>query len=173
MQALWKRTLGQMEQMGMTIEEFGVLCGVEDYDFDKFLELQKPLYDAWEEPDESEQPYKVVDNTAKDITVFDSLDEAVGIDKNTSRGDLSYEEQVLKIQAIDKKRDEVWFDGKKKSDLERSAEKEMAEKEPEKLAVRRSSLIELDKLDSSLRRLERDSKQSNNYRAKVKTVNLI
>ena len=163
MQALWKRTTRQAEQMGKTIEEYGELMGVPNFDFDKFVEFQKLSYDVWEEPDESEQPYKVVDNTAKDVTVFDALDEAFGIDKNTSRGDLSYEEQILKIQAIDKKRDEAMIDGIQ-SKLERNAEEEMAEKEPEKLAARRSSLIELDKLTSSLHLSGRSSVLSSSSR---------
>merc|ERR1712194_688278 len=126
-------------------------------------ELNKPGQDLYQKPDESEQPYKVVDNTAKDVTVFDALDEAVGIDKNMSRGDLSYEEQVLKIKAIDKKRDESFLDAMK-TEHEQNAEKEVAEKEPEKLAARRSSLIELDKLSSSLRLSDRSAVFSSSSR---------
>merc|ERR1712085_33560 len=141
----------------MTIEEYYELVHrISNMNFDKFVELNKLGPDPYQKPDESEQPYKVVDNTAKDVTVFDALDEAVGIDKNMSRGDLSYEEQVLKIKAIDKKRDESFLDAMK-TELEQNAEKEVAEKEPEKLAARRSSLIELDKLSSSLRLSDRSA----------------
>ena len=97
-----------------------------------------------------------MDVTAKDVTVLDGLDEAFGIDKTKRRGsgeDLSYDELAAIIRAVDVKRDQVWMDSNPfpgSEDMD-SAEQEMAEKEPKKLAARRSSLIEMDKLESSIR----------------------
>jgi len=96
-----------------------------------------------------DQPYKMVDVTAKDVTVFDSLDEAFGIE-NTNRGDLTYEEMVQKIQVVNVKRDEAMLENMHLMAIEDSetseAVKEMAIKEPQKLAARRSILLEADKL---------------------------
>jgi len=135
MQAIWKRTNCQAEQAGLTIEELGKAHGYpEVVDFDSFVKSQKIMHDFFDKPDESEQPYKMVDVTAKDVTVWDSLDEAFGIEKNKSRGDLTYDEMIQKIQAIDAKRDQASMDRLHKQAMEDSetseAVKEMAKKEP-------------------------------------------
>jgi len=73
----------------------------------------------------------MVDVTAKDVTTFDGLDEAFGIENNKSRGDGTYDKIVPKIVAVDKKRDQDWMDRNNKAieDSETSeAEKEMAKK---------------------------------------------
>jgi len=156
MQAAWKRTGRQAEEGDTTVEKmfkhFGFLGVV---DFDSYVRWQKEtLMAAYDEPDESEQPYTIVDVTAKDVSVWDSLDEAFGIE-NTSRGDLTYDEMVQKIQAIDAKRDQAMRDKAQKIAIEDSetgeAVKEMAKNEPRKLAARHSILLEADKLHSVCR----------------------
>ncbi|OEU11500.1 hypothetical protein FRACYDRAFT_245542 [Fragilariopsis cylindrus CCMP1102] len=64
----WNRLAAQG---GMTIEEFFP----DVVNFDSFVELYRVFF-PFQEPHESEQPFKVVDVTAKDMTVFDTLDEA-------------------------------------------------------------------------------------------------
>jgi len=147
MQAVWKRTNRLADQAGTTVEELmktfhhpGVV------DFDSFVKFEKDYFPEFDEPDESEQPYKILDVTAKDVTVMDSLDEAFGIEKNKSRGDLTYEEMVEKIQAIDAKRDQAFLDSKNDAIEDSEAVKEMAKSEPQKLAARRSSLLLGEKL---------------------------
>jgi len=150
-QALWKRTSRQVEEGDTTVEEMFKHFGISGVvDFDSYVKWQKEcLMAAYDEPDESEQPYTIVDVTAKDVSVWDSLDEVFGIE-NTSRGDLTYDEMVQKIQAIDAKRDLVMLENMHLTAIEDSetseAEKEMAKKEPRKLAARRSILLEADKL---------------------------
>lgn len=79
-------------------------------DFDSYVKWQKEcLMAAYDEPDESEQPYTIVDVTAKDVSVWDSLDEVFGIE-NKSRWDLTYEEMVQKIKAVDVKRDQIMIE---------------------------------------------------------------
>jgi len=108
MQAVWKRAVRQAEQAGVTVEEFQLkLIGIPGIkDFDSFVGAQKAFMASYDEPDESEQPYTMVDITAKDVTVLDRMDEAFGIEKDTSRGDETYDEMVETIKAIDVKRDQ-------------------------------------------------------------------
>jgi len=163
MQALWKRQNRMADQAGLTIEEMYKGWGVPGIvDFDSFVKSQKIWYDNFDKPDESEQPYKMVDVTAKDVTVWDSLDEAFGIEKNKSRGDLTYDEMVQTIKAVDVRRDQIMADNMHKMTIEDSetseAVKEMAKKEPQKLAARHSILLEADKLHS-VHRLSLASKE--------------
>jgi len=152
MQAIWKRYNRVADQGGTTVEElFKTFDHPEVVDFDSFVKFQKQLSSGFDEPDESEQPYKTVDVTAKDATTLDNLDEAFGIEKNKSRGDGTYDEMIQKIKALDEKRDQVWMDSRNKAmdDSETSeAIKEMAKSEPKKLAARRSSLLLGEKLSS-------------------------
>jgi len=161
MQAVWKRYNRLADQGGFTIEELFKTWDVPGVvDFDSFVKLQKDWMSDYDEPDESEQPYKIVDVTAKDATTLDKLDEAFGIEKNKSRGDGTYDEMIQKIKAVDEKRDQVWMDSQNDAieDSETSeAVKEMAKSEPQKLAARRSSLVLGEKLSSS-RRLSSISK---------------
>jgi len=71
LQTVRKRWNRLAAQGGMTIEEFFP----DVVNFDSFVELYRVSF-PFQEPHESEQPFKVVDVTAKDMTVFDSLDEA-------------------------------------------------------------------------------------------------
>jgi len=146
MQALWKRYNRLADQGGITIEEhFKSFDMPGIVDFDSFVEQHKHF--VFEEPDESEQPYKMVDVTAKDVTTLDGLDEAFGIENNKSRGDGTYDEMAQKIMAVDKKRDQDWMDSKHKA-----IEDSEAEKEPKKLNARRSMLLQAD-MYNSIRRL--------------------
>jgi len=132
MQALWKRYNRLAEQANTTVEVLYNLFGATGIvDFDSFVEFFKNgIFGFFQEPDESEQPYKKVDATAKDVTGRDSLDEALGIE-NKSRWDLAYEEMVQNIKAIDVKRDQAFMDSlfKTVEDSETSeAEEEMPQK---------------------------------------------
>jgi len=111
MQSAWKRTVRQAEQAGITVEEFQInLIGLPGIvDFDSYVRAQEYFMSSYDEPDKSEQPYKMVDVTAKDVMVLDSLDEAFGIE-NKSRGDLTHEKMVQKIKAVDVKRDQIMID---------------------------------------------------------------
>jgi len=161
MQAVWKRYNRLADQAGLIIEELFKTMDQTVVDFDSFVECQKIRFGVFDVLGESEQPYKMVDVTAKDVTVFDSLDEAFGIE-NTNRGDLTYEEMVQKIQAVNVKRDEAMLENMHFMAIEDNetseAVKEMAKKEPQKLAARRSILLEADKLNS-IRRLSSASKE--------------
>ena len=73
-------------------------------DFDTFHKFQGETNDNFlESQEESEKPYTIVDVTAKDATVMDSIDKALDIDpQDESRGDLTYyEELVEKIMSVD------------------------------------------------------------------------
>jgi len=165
MKAVWARTLRQAEQMGTTVEalltETYHFPGI--VDFEAFVEFEKQFVLRYVTRQDSEMPFKVVDNTAKDMTVLDKYDMVAGI-KNEDRGNFSYEQLVARIKKIDVKRDKEWLDGKTKS----IEEKELAEKEPEKYAARRSSLLEADKMIAmhhlSSRDNTRDSQASTSSR---------
>jgi len=143
MKAAWARSLKQAEQAGTTVE----ILLKENYhfpgivDFEAFVEFHKLFDVLFAKPHDSEKPFKVVNNTAKDMTVLDKYDMVAGI-QDEDRGNLSYDELIEIIKKVDVKRDKEWIDSKAKS----SEEKEFAEKEPEKYAARRSSLLEADKL---------------------------
>jgi len=111
MQAVWKRAVCQAQQAIITVEEFQMnLIGVPGIvDFDSYVGAQKAFMSSYDKPDESEQPFKMVDVTAKDVAVLDSLDEVFGIE-NKSRWDLTYEEMVQKIKAVDVKRDQIMIE---------------------------------------------------------------
>lgn len=132
LEAVWNRFHHLAEQADLTVEELHKGWGVEGIvDFDAFRkDFKDKHYGLFDELQECEKPFKVVDVTAKDVTVMDRIDEAVGI-QDENRGDLSYEEMVEKIKSIDLQRDQEWMDRKVKS----SEEKEVAEKEPEKYAA--------------------------------------
>ena len=72
---------------------------------------------TYQEPQEElEKPFTVVDVTAKEATVMNAIDEALGIDpQDESRGDgVAYYELVENIKAVDEKRDQEWMDNCKK-----------------------------------------------------------
>jgi hypothetical protein len=94
--------------------------------------------------------------TAKDVTVLDGLDAALGIidgeNENSGRGrrNFSYPELVQAIWTVDEKRNQAWFDALNAS-TEDQEEQELARREPQKLAARRTSLLQADKLLSTYR----------------------
>lgn len=137
MDALWKRALRQAEQFPGTMEE-----GLEFYggsDFESFVKHQKHLIENYfEEPSESEKP-TVVDVTAKDITTLDAVDRAFGVPDGEGRGDLSYEEMIEKIKAVDIIRDEGFFNNME-INLEEEAKMDEAEKKKRRSFRRNSSL---------------------------------
>ena len=120
MQALWKRYERFAKVGNTTIEELFKRYGIEGIvDFDAFVEYQIQFGSSYQGPQESvdHKPFHVVDVTAKDVTVLDSIDKAVDIiqqegEESSSRrsggGDstlLTYEEIVEKIKNVDVKRD--------------------------------------------------------------------
>mmetsp|Transcript_58406 Transcript_58406/g.66206 ORF Transcript_58406/g.66206 Transcript_58406/m.66206 type:complete len:328 (-) Transcript_58406:43-1026(-) len=162
MDAVYKRTLRQADQSDTTLEEIFKEFGIEGIvDFESFVALHKTFGLFYQEPHYSEKPFTVVDNTAKDMTVFDNYDIELGI-KDKHRGDLTYSQLVEKIKDADIKRDKEWVD--RKTATATSKEKELAKKDPKKYAARRSSLLELDKINS----LRRWSSCSSNNNANIR-----
>jgi hypothetical protein len=158
-EALWNRTLRQAEQAGIPMKDalaWQLAGHIEDLEsFKVFFREESWMYALFEEAEESEQPYKIVNNTARDETVLDSLDEACGIDKNLSRGDGTYEEMIEKIKAKDTARDQASFD----ADQKKLEEKELTKEEPEKVKARLSILLDAQKLQS-VRRLSVKGKRA-------------
>jgi adenylate kinase family enzyme len=158
METMWKRTNRWANQGGTTVEEVMAGIGFPGVDgFESFVEIQKYMMCFWDEPDdESDQPYTRVDVTAKDVTVLDGLDAALGIidgeNENSGRGrrNFSYPELVQAIWTVDEKRNQAWFDALNAS-TEDQEEQELARREPQKLAARRTSLLQADKLLSTYR----------------------
>jgi hypothetical protein len=198
METVWKRTNRWADQGGTTVEEVmeGIgLPGIQN--FESFVEVQKYMMCFWDDPDEaSDAPYVTVDVTAKDVTVLDGLDAALGIVENDDgdgdgdgdnndnddgdngdneyensndngngdnknnntnnnnsgpgRKNLSYPELVQKIQKVDELRDQAWFDALNAA-TEDKDEQELARNEPRKLAARRTSLFQADKILSNVR----------------------
>merc|ERR1712194_537876 len=114
--------------------------------FTKWFIEESRFYSNFTWADETDQPYVVVNNTAKDVTVLDRVDEVFGIEKGLSRGEGTYEEMIEKIKAVDAARDTVWLNYEKKRLEEQTGEeaealKELIEKKPAKASARRSSLI--------------------------------
>lgn len=155
MKSMWKRFQIQAELAGLTIDVFfKSMCSVDVTDFDSFVDYMggpNGWCQNWQDPDDSEKPYDVVNVTARDMSVLDSLDVTFGIQEN-NRTDLSYEEIVAKIQAVDAERDRKWCEKFKEAGKMSPDEQEVAEKEPEKYAARRSTLS-LSKDLEAIRRL--------------------
>merc|ERR1712194_578202 len=86
--------------------------------FTKWFIEESRFYSNFTWADETDQPYVVVNNTAKDVTVLDRVDEVFGIEKGLSRGEGTYEEMIEKIKAVDAARDTVFIEEKKKEALE-------------------------------------------------------
>jgi len=115
MRAVWTRWERMAQQGGLTIEQTLKLIGaVGVTDFDSFVAWSDSS-DIFEGPDESlEKPFcDVVDVTAKDATVIDSLEKAclgvVKVEDKTDDG-LTYEELVEKIRRVDEERDAKLFE---------------------------------------------------------------
>jgi len=165
-EVLYKRSLRQAEQAHsdpqVIFHFLGAERPLEDVTaFKQWFKNESLVYNGFQEASEAEQPYSVVDNTAKDVTVLDSLDEALGLDKNESRGDGTYEEMIEKIRAVDIARDQVAmqaFHEILERDNSESAEatKELAKNEPKKLAARRAAVITAHKVESA-RGLKKDA----------------
>ena len=83
-EGLWKRTVTQAEQADTTVDvlilfKFGVK-GIADFDvFSNYWRDMNIMY--WHEPQELDKPYKIVDVTARGMTILDSIDNAVGLVK--------------------------------------------------------------------------------------------
>merc|ERR1739848_587745 len=119
MRAVWNRYLRLAEQGGIAVETLLEYIGApvgSVTDFDSFSTWYDSV-DTFEGPDADIEPSssscKVVDVSAKDVTVMDSLDEAclggvVGLDdsnNNRFADGLTYEELVQKIKRVDEERD--------------------------------------------------------------------
>jgi len=162
MDAVWKRQLRLVEQSDTTLEEMFKEWGIEGIvDFESFVVFQKGFGSLYQEPNDSEMPFKIVDNTAKDMTVLDSYDMVLGI-QDKYRGDFTYGQLVEKIKEADIKRDQEWMDLKAGT----AEEKEIARKDPKKYAARRSSLLELDKIESLRRWSSCSSTNNDNIRVR-------
>lgn len=159
-EALWSRCHRQAEQSGVSVQTILIMWGVErpleDLEaFKKWFMDESVVYSHFMPEDEKEQPYVIVNNTAKDATVLDRVDEVFGIEKDLSRGEGTYEEMIEKIKAVDAARDLLWLEEKYKEveeqtgDEEAEALKELIEKEPAKVRARRSSLIDVQKIESA------------------------
>jgi len=170
--ALWERMNRQAEDSGIPlgdILEFWDANLNENTldDFTRWFIEESDVYSAFQEVDETEQPYTVINNTAKDATVLDRLDEVFGIDPNKPRLEGTYEEMIQTIKALDAKRDMVMMEATKElleeeannNNKDTKAEIEMAKTEPKKLAARRSCLLDAAKTES-LRRVSSLSKSS-------------
>ena len=145
MQALWERTHRWADQADTTIDEMFKMLGMEGIvTFDSFVEFMQPkkgFCGKWEDPDKSlENLFKIGNVTAKDMSVLDNLDAAFKIQDN-NRSELSYQEIVPKVREIDSKQDQKMMDSIKKNEMLSLAKQELTEKEPEKYAARRSSLL--------------------------------
>ena len=65
---------------------------------------------------------------------------------------------------MDETRDQAWLDSQHPEESEDIAEQELAEQEPKKVAARRLSLLQMDKMNSSRRLSHRSSVLSSNAR---------
>lgn len=147
----WKRWIYQAECAGCSLEDFfkNFLRTEGIVDFDTWVTKWQDGFNRnhYTPPQESERPYKVVDVSARDITVLDSIDKTLGIE-NTRPNDLTYEEMQEKIADVDKKRDKELLAGAMESTIATKEEKELAKADPKKYMARRSSLLEADKFDA-------------------------
>jgi hypothetical protein len=180
--ALWERINRQARDSGIPLstllEMWGAKLNEETLeDFTRWFIEKSTVYSAFEEVEEAEQPYTLINNTAKDATVLDRLDEVFGIDPNKPRCEGTYEEMIEAIKAVDAKRDEAMYEfqrelfeaeAEKNNDEEAKAElEEMAKTEPKKLAARRSSLLDAAKA-GSLRRMSSLSKSGESGRSSTR-----
>jgi len=158
----WKRWNYQAECSGCSIEDlYKNWMGIEGIvDFDTWVAKWQDGFNRkqWIPPQELERPYEVVDVSARDITVLDSIDKALNIE-STRPNDLMYEEMQEKIAAVDKKRDKELLAGVMESVMATKEEKELAKTDPEKYIARRSSLLEADKFDA----IRKMSEMSSDY----------
>lgn len=147
----WKRWNFQAECAGCSIEDlFKTAFEMEGIvDFDSFVTIFQDGMSMkfYQDPQESERPYMLVDVTARDITVLDKYDKTLGLE-NSCRKDLTYDEMVKRIKTVDQERDKIWGEGLAASKDATEKEKELALKEPKKYVARRSSLFEAEKLDT-------------------------
>jgi len=131
----WKRWNYQAECAGCSLEViFKTAFHLEGIvDFDTWVAKFQDGFNRkqWISPQESERPYKVVDVSARDITVLDSIDKALRIE-NTRPNDLTSEEMLEKIAAIDKKRDKELLADAVEYKIATEEEKELAKLDPEK-----------------------------------------
>lgn len=147
MTSLFKRFQIQAKQadvdVGELIEIAWKIPGLTD--LDSFLSLAIEHKDeiqwGFQEPNDSEKPYDVVNVTSRDVSVLDSLGAAFGIQEN-GRAHLPYKEIVARLQEVDAERDRIWTETITNSGNLSPAEQELIEKEPEKHATRRSSLLQ-------------------------------
>jgi len=162
LEGLYYRTKRQMEGAGMTLEDAMRLQGW-DSDGDRDLSVEEYKTFSKNTPGQcgsflcvGPPSYaKVVDVTGRDITALDGVDKALGLQRDPN---LSYEEIVERVLAIDHKRDaemsEIFTEEKLKEFSEKmknTGENEKAETEMkhehEKINMRRSSLLSVESLN--------------------------
>jgi len=151
MEGLYHRTKRQLEGSGLSLKDYfkskgwepDVDCdGDEDISLEVFKITFKKVMPIMFQPFDDPPSYaKVVDVTYRDVTAIDATDKAFGLDRND---ELSYEEIVEKVLAIDRKRNEETPYGSETSTLMKEI-KNKTENEREQIMKRRSSLMSVDR----------------------------
>jgi len=168
---VWKRWNFQADAAGCTVAElFQNAFGIEGIlDFESFQDkFQDGSLAHFSSPQDPEKPYTVIDVTARNSTVLDSIDKALGLE-NTRPTNLTYVEMQHKVATIDRERDQKWG---ATNQLLKAAE---ATTNPEEIEVikknipdkysaccRRSTLSTANDLLDCIRRLSAISGMSNN-----------
>jgi len=155
MEGLYHRTKRFLEGSGMTLKDYFKSKGWEpdgdgdgngDSNEDISLEVFKLTFTKvmpfmFQPFDDPPSYVKVVDVTYRDVTAIDATDKAFGLDRND---ELSYEEIVEKVLAIDHKRNEETPYGNETTELMKKI-KNKTEIEREQIMKRRSSLMSVDR----------------------------
>lgn len=162
----WDRWQKQADAAGLSVEEFyEQLIGVEGItDYDAWVTnwqdgIQKKRYDP---PCESDHPYKVIDVSARDMSLLDSIDDALSLNHHDRQpNDLSYEEMSRAIFIVDQHRDELLLSDLADNHVMTDEEKEMERNDPKKYNALRHSLMEAEK-QTTIHRLS-DLSEANSF----------
>lgn len=157
LEGLYYRTKRQVEAVGITLEDYMKSSGWEgegDISLEEFKKFSKntPGQMGYFICDDPPLYTKVVDVGGRDVTALDGVDKALGLERDPN---LSYEDIVENVIALDLKRDEAnaenydeeavkeWMESQK----EAGKGKPEMEDELEQIKKRRSSLMKVDEIN--------------------------
>lgn len=178
LEGLYYRTKRGAEVVGLTISDYVRTCGWDpdgegDISVEEFKKFSKntPGQLGYLVCDDPPSHAKVVDVTGRDVTALDGVDKALGLGRDPN---LSYEEIIEKVLAVDHKRDEAMaehFDEDAHNEAmakmnNMAKEKSEIDDEIKQIKKRRSSLMKIDEINRkfSATRISDASNVSNNSR---------
>merc|ERR1712157_426110 len=116
-QSAWERWQHQAHQAGLSVEElYSKLIGIDGItDYDSWVSKWQDsvVSEQYESPqEEMEQPYKIIDVTARDMSVLNNIDDTLSLSHDDRQpSNLSYDEMKERIIAVDKARDAELLSG--------------------------------------------------------------